>query len=80
MIADIINNLIKPGFTAVYNWMSILENRVQLLTYLLGAIFSILVIRFLIMPFLKSGLGSDKVGKGKNKKNSKNSSNKNKGK
>lgn len=55
-------NLIKTAWTAVENWVLQLEVKFGFWSYVFGVVLAMLVVRFIVYPFLKGRVvGSDSV-------------------
>lgn len=57
MIKDALSSL-ALAFDAVYEWFVLLFNRVGGVGYILGVLFAMFAIRFIVYPFLKGGVGA----------------------
>lgn len=63
-------NWLEDAFFGVYNYFQYLLNRTGMTFVVLGAIFAMFAIRFIIYPFLKGGVGaSDPVKRVRSKQN-----------
>lgn len=57
MVGQMVSGL-SSAFNAVLTWTTNLFNSMSAGSYVLGAIFAMLAVRFLIYPFLKGGVGA----------------------
>lgn len=67
MFSNIIS-LLATAFDSVYGWFVSIMQSTGSIGYLLGSIFAMLAIRFIIYPFLKGGVGASDPARRMNQK------------